>query len=47
MAIGKGGEMKVNKQKFDAVLSEMVRAEPQKRAETKPAKKAKPQKRTR
>jgi hypothetical protein len=31
--------MKVDKQKFDAVLGKLIKADPQKRSETKPDKK--------
>jgi hypothetical protein len=31
--------MKVNKEKFDALLARLIKAEPQKRSETKPDKK--------
>lgn len=31
--------MKIEKRKFDAILGKMLKAEPQKRAETKPPKK--------
>jgi hypothetical protein len=31
--------MKVDKQKFDAVLGKLIKADPQKRSETKPKKK--------
>ena len=34
--------MKVDKQKFDALLGRLIKAEPQKRSETKPDKKRKP-----
>ena len=33
--------MKVDKQKFDALLGRLIKAEPQKRSETKPDKKRK------
>jgi hypothetical protein len=34
--------MKVDKQKFDTVLGRLIKAEPQKRSETKPDKKRRP-----
>ncbi len=34
--------MKVDKQKFDAILGRLIKAEPQKRSETKPDKKRRP-----
>jgi hypothetical protein len=34
--------MKVNKQKFDTLLDRLIKADPQKRSETKPDKKRKP-----
>jgi hypothetical protein len=36
--------MKVDKQKFDALLGRLINAEPQKRSETKPTKKNKTKK---
>jgi hypothetical protein len=36
--------MKVDKQKFDALLARLIKAEPQKRSEAKPDKKRRPKK---